>query len=122
MILQEIANGTTDGIDARFDRFDVAADRIVRLLERPGQGMGRGPILAGVGLAVAAAVAVGILLTRRSRRPASAGAVAVCSHRPVLPSVCGSLGLPDTRLEPGEVLVAHLRAGAVVATERHGAR
>jgi 8-oxo-dGTP diphosphatase len=40
----------------------------------------------------------------------------------VLPLVCESLGLPDPRLAPGEVLVAHLRAGVVLAAERHGAR
>jgi 8-oxo-dGTP diphosphatase len=46
------------------------------------------------------------------------GAV-LCSHRPVLPAVFDALGLPDPRLEPGEMLVAHLRKDRVVATERH---
>ena len=50
------------------------------------------------------------------------GAV-VCSHRPVLPLVLGALGVdPATmagELEPGEMLVAHVRKGRVVATERH---
>lgn len=46
------------------------------------------------------------------------GAV-LCSHRPVLPHVFAALGLPDPRLEPGEMLVAHLRKDRVVATEQH---
>jgi 8-oxo-dGTP diphosphatase len=47
-----------------------------------------------------------------------AGAV-LCSHRPVLPHVFAALGVPDPRLEPGEMLVAHLRKDRVVATEQH---
>lgn len=46
------------------------------------------------------------------------GAV-LCSHRPVLPTVFDAIGVRDPRLEPGEMLVAHLRKGKVVATERH---
>jgi 8-oxo-(d)GTP phosphatase len=49
---------------------------------------------------------------------AGQGAV-VCTHRPVLPSVFDALGLADPGLEAGELLVVHLRRGAVVATERH---
>lgn len=45
----------------------------------------------------------------------------LCSHRPVLPAVFEALGIADPRLEPGEMLVAHVRKGVVVATERHGA-
>lgn len=48
------------------------------------------------------------------------GAV-LCSHRPVLPEVLAALGVPDPRLDPGELLVVHLRKGRVVATERHTA-
>jgi 8-oxo-(d)GTP phosphatase len=32
------------------------------------------------------------------------------------------LGLVDPELEKGEMLVAHLRKGRVVSTERHGVR
>ncbi len=48
---------------------------------------------------------------------------ALCSHRPVLPLVYDALGLRPTQrgedLEPGEMLVAHVRKGAVIAVERH---
>jgi 8-oxo-dGTP diphosphatase len=43
----------------------------------------------------------------------------LCSHRPVLPLVLESLALPQQALATAEVLVAHVRGGAVVATERH---
>ncbi|GCD90612.1 NUDIX hydrolase [Nocardioides sp. LS1] len=49
------------------------------------------------------------------------GAV-LCSHRPVLPAVFDALGLRDPDLEPGSMLVAHLRKGAVVATEIQSVR
>lgn len=62
------------------------------------------------------------VLDGQARRPASAGAAVVCSHRPLLPVLADVLGIPETALQTGEVLVAHLRAGAVVATEMHRAR
>jgi 8-oxo-dGTP diphosphatase len=43
----------------------------------------------------------------------------LCSHRPVLPMVWDALGVPHTKLEPGEMLVVHHRRGAVVAVEQH---
>ncbi|MFB9312292.1 NUDIX hydrolase [Nocardioides plantarum] len=43
----------------------------------------------------------------------------VCTHRPVLPEVFAALGLEDPGLDPGEMLVAHLRKGRVAGTERH---
>lgn len=43
----------------------------------------------------------------------------LCTHRPVLPLVFERLGVDDPTLAPGEMLVAHLRGGGVVATERH---
>ncbi len=43
----------------------------------------------------------------------------VCTHRPVLPAVFDALGVPDPRLDPGALLVAHLREGMVTATEVH---
>jgi len=45
--------------------------------------------------------------------------VVLCSHRPVLPAVFDSLGVPDQKLDPGAMLVVHHRKGKVVATERH---
>jgi 8-oxo-dGTP diphosphatase len=45
----------------------------------------------------------------------------LCTHRPVLPSVLDALGLEDTKLEPGSMLVVHLRQGTVTATELHRA-
>lgn len=43
----------------------------------------------------------------------------LCTHRPVLPSVLDALGLDDPKLEPGSMLVVHLREGTVTATELH---
>lgn len=48
---------------------------------------------------------------------AGTGAV-LCTHRPVLPTVWQSLGLPDVRLEPAEMVVVHHRKGTVVAADR----
>jgi 8-oxo-(d)GTP phosphatase len=52
-------------------------------------------------------------------RPASAGGLVVCSHRPVLPWVFDSAGIEDPGLAPGELIVLHLRKHRLVATERH---
>jgi len=43
----------------------------------------------------------------------------LCSHRPVLPMLYEHLGVEDPSLDPGEMLVVHLRDGTVRATERH---
>ena len=43
----------------------------------------------------------------------------LCTHRPVLPVVFDAVGVPETKLEPGGLLVAHLRRGRVVAVEQH---
>ena len=43
----------------------------------------------------------------------------LCGHRPMLPLVLDALGLPDPGLAPAELLVAHVRRGVVLATERH---
>jgi 8-oxo-dGTP diphosphatase len=48
---------------------------------------------------------------------AGEGAV-LCTHRPVLPAVFDALGVKDPGLEPGGMLVAHLRKGTVQAIER----
>ena len=47
----------------------------------------------------------------------SGGSTVLCTHRPVLPTVLRALRLPDTVLDPGEMLVVHHRKGRVVATE-----
>jgi 8-oxo-dGTP pyrophosphatase MutT (NUDIX family)/phosphohistidine phosphatase SixA len=52
-------------------------------------------------------------------RPASAGGLVVCTHRPVLPLVFDALGLDDPGLAPGELIVLHLRKGRIRAVERH---
>lgn len=50
----------------------------------------------------------------------------LCTHRPVLPLVYDAAGLAEPpegeTLEPGEMLVLHVRKGAVVAAERHRPR
>ena len=43
----------------------------------------------------------------------------LCSHRPVLPRLFEILGVSEEPLSPAELVVAHHRKGAVVATERH---
>ena len=52
-------------------------------------------------------------------RPASAGGLVVCTHRPVLPWVFDAVGIEDPGLAPGELVVLHLRKGAVRSCERH---
>jgi len=47
------------------------------------------------------------------------GPLVVCSHRPVLPLVFNALGMRKLSLDKGEMAVAHLRKGRVVAIERH---
>ncbi|WP_036508122.1 NUDIX hydrolase [Nocardioides sp. URHA0020] len=53
------------------------------------------------------------------RLVAGDGSAVLCTHRPVLPSVLDALGVADTKLEPGAMLVVHLRQGTVTATEVH---
>jgi 8-oxo-dGTP diphosphatase len=43
----------------------------------------------------------------------------LCGHRPVLPTILDALGVPEVRLEKGEMVVVQHRGGAVVSTERH---
>ena len=51
------------------------------------------------------------------------GGLVLCTHRPVLPTVLDSLGVPEPdavpELDKGEMLVVHLRKTRIVATERH---
>ncbi len=49
--------------------------------------------------------------------------VAICGHRPVLPTMLEALGVPVRPLQPGAVLVAHLSpAGGLAALEFHKPR
>lgn len=73
------------------------------------------------GLSEEAASAAGVVGIVDELLAADEGAV-LCSHRPVLPTVFDALGVPDPRLEPGGLLVAHVRKGEVVATEVHQIR
>ena len=50
---------------------------------------------------------------------ANRGPTVVCTHRPVLPWIFAALGVRDPRLEKGELMVLHVRKGAIVASERH---
>jgi len=60
--------------------------------------------------------AVQVLLDQllRARTP-----TALCTHRPVLPSLLEALGVEEEPLAKGELVVCHHRKGRVVATERH---
>jgi 8-oxo-dGTP diphosphatase len=55
-------------------------------------------------------------------RPAAAGGLVLCTHRPVLPWVFDTAGIEDPGLAPGELVVLHLRKHQIVATERHRVR
>jgi 8-oxo-(d)GTP phosphatase len=65
---------------------------------------------------------VSALLNDLADRPASAGGVVLCTHRPVLPWVFDTVGVDDPGLAPGEMIVLHLRKGRVAAWERHEVR
>ena len=52
-------------------------------------------------------------------RPASAGGLVLCTHRPVLPWVFEALEMEDPALAPGDLVVAHLRQGRVRVAEHH---
>jgi 8-oxo-(d)GTP phosphatase len=44
----------------------------------------------------------------------------ICAHRPVLPAMLKTIGIPEQSLPPGGSLIVHLGpAGAVVAVETH---
>jgi 8-oxo-dGTP diphosphatase len=46
-------------------------------------------------------------------------AVAICSHRPVLPHLLNALGLDPVALDPGASLVLHRRGAVIHAVEQH---
>jgi len=72
VILQAIANTTTDGIDARFERFDVTADKITRLLTRPLEPMSREAMIGWTLLGLGVVLVVAYLIHRWSQQPAQA--------------------------------------------------
>ena len=55
-------------------------------------------------------------------KPINVGFAAATPQGVVLPTVFETLGVADPRLEPGGLLVAHVRKGEVVATEVHQPR
>lgn len=68
--------------------------------------------------------AVATLLRRLARRAAESGVpLAVCGHRPVLPTMLEAIGVPGRTLQPGAALVVHLGEDAgVLAVELHKPR
>lgn len=68
--------------------------------------------------------AVTTLMERFAQQTATSGVpLAVCGHRPVLPTMLEAVGVPSRALKPGAVLVAHLGADTeVVAVEIHKPR
>ena len=44
---------------------------------------------------------------------------AICTHRPVLPTVLDALGVVTEKLAPGELVVVHHRKGKIAAFERY---
>ena len=68
--------------------------------------------------------AVSTLMERFAKQTVQSGVpLAVCGHRPVLPTMLEAVGVPSRVLKPGAVLVAHLGTDAeVVAVEIHKPR
>jgi 8-oxo-dGTP pyrophosphatase MutT (NUDIX family)/phosphohistidine phosphatase SixA len=53
-----------------------------------------------------------------ARALASEKRMAICTHRPVLPLLCAALGIADTALEPGGMIVIHRAKGKVLSVEK----
>ncbi|HEY3548386.1 MAG TPA: NUDIX domain-containing protein [Propionicimonas sp.] len=68
--------------------------------------------------------AVDKLVRRLAREAVESGTpLAICGHRPVLPTMLATFGLPDRALRPGTTVIAHLGPdGATLAVERHEPR
>ncbi len=64
--------------------------------------------------ATGAAVSAHVQQLLEAKEPA-----VLCTHRPVLPWVFEALAIEERKLEPGSLLVAHHRAGKVLAVEQH---
>jgi 8-oxo-dGTP diphosphatase len=67
----------------------------------------------------AATEATGALVLGLARGLPGRGPLVVCSHRPVLPMILAALGTRKLTLAKGELAVAHVRKGRVLAIERH---
>jgi 8-oxo-dGTP diphosphatase len=44
--------------------------------------------------------------------------LAICTHRPLLPGLCAALGIGETELDPGGMIVIHRAAGKVRSVEK----
>jgi 8-oxo-dGTP diphosphatase len=44
--------------------------------------------------------------------------MALCTHRPVLPALCAALGIAETELDPGGMIVIHRSTGKVLSVEK----
>ena len=68
--------------------------------------------------------AVDKLVRRLAREAVEAGTpLAICGHRPVLPTMLATFGLPNRALRPGTTVIAHLGAdGSTLGVERHEPR
>jgi 8-oxo-dGTP pyrophosphatase MutT (NUDIX family)/phosphohistidine phosphatase SixA len=44
--------------------------------------------------------------------------MAICTHRPVLPGLCAALGIEETALEPGGMIILHRAQGQVLSVEK----
>jgi len=49
---------------------------------------------------------------------ASEKRMAICTHRPVLPGLCAALGVAETELDPGGMIVIHRAGGEVRSVEK----
>jgi 8-oxo-dGTP diphosphatase len=68
--------------------------------------------------------AVDKLVRRLAREAVDSGTpLAICGHRPVLPTMLEAFGLPNRALRPGTTVIAHLGPdGETIAVERHEPR
>ncbi|HEX5336444.1 MAG TPA: NUDIX domain-containing protein [Propionicimonas sp.] len=68
--------------------------------------------------------AVDKLVRRLAKEAVESGTpLAICGHRPVLPTMLATFGLPNRALRPGTTVIAHLGpAGETLAVERHEPR
>jgi hypothetical protein len=49
----------------------------------------------------------------------SSAPMALCSHRPVLPTIFSEIGIEPISLDPAGVVVVHRERGKIVAVEQH---
>ncbi len=68
--------------------------------------------------------AVEKLIQRLAKEAVESGTpLAICGHRPVLPTMLATLGIPNRALRPGTTVIAHLGpSGETVAVEHHRPR